>query len=205
MGIERTRQAIDTDLPWLSALLAHTGARLVASHSYGALLALRWVLANPGGLRGLVLAEPIAWGLIRDESATDPAFVEHEGCMKKFEQGEQQQAMEWLINYWNGAPFWQSLPEKVRVGLLAGADRTAAEVQSGNADRTHPREVADLRLKVQVLAGSRTTPQSLQVQRRLSREIPGSELILLPEAGHQFLRTHPDIVAAAIRRVAKEG
>lgn len=197
--------AIDTDLPWLTALLDHTGARVVAAHSYGALLALRWVVAHPGRLTGLVLGEPIAWGLIRDQMAQDPTFAQLDACVGMFKRGEHTQALGWLINYWNGNGFWEGLPGKVRAGLLAGAPRTAAEVQSGNADLTHSEELSRLRLKVAVLAGSQTTPQSLQVQARLARSIPGAELVHLAGGGHQFLRTHPTIVADCIRKVADGG
>ncbi|MSP92021.1 MAG: alpha/beta fold hydrolase, partial [Myxococcales bacterium] len=54
----QTPLALDTDLPWLTEVMATTGARTLGGHSYGALLALRWALAHPGQLDRLVLAEP---------------------------------------------------------------------------------------------------------------------------------------------------
>src|SRR5678815_3274742 len=57
--------ALQADLPWLDALMTETGARVLAGHSYGALLALRYALRHPGRLDRLVIAEPIAWGMGR--------------------------------------------------------------------------------------------------------------------------------------------
>ena len=194
--------AIDSDLPWLDALMARSGARVLAGHSYGALLALRWALARPepgpGAIDRLILAEPIAWGMGRHLPAFAPRMAElEERCLSRFAAGEIEPAMEWLVDYWNGAGFWARLPDKVRDALLAGAPRTGAEVASGAADRTSAAELAALPVATHVLAGAASTPESLAVARRIADALPRAGLHVLAGAGHQFLRTHPDEVAAA--------
>lgn len=190
--------ALDTDLPWLKGLLAYTGARFVAAHSYGALLALRFSLAHPEALSGLVLAEPIAWGMVRDAAEHRQVFEALSQSVVLFDDGHTEAALEWLIDYWNGRGYWSRLPERIRKGLLARADRTAAEVRSGNRDQTHAEEVAQLRPATCIIAGAATTPQSLYVQHRLAQTIPNAQLRLIPEAGHQHVRSHPEPVADAI-------
>lgn len=191
--------ALDTDLPWLDAVLAATGARVLAAHSYGALLALRWALAHPGRLDRLVLAEPIAWGAAHGLPAMADRLAELQHlCLDKFAANDPAAAMAWLVDYWNGAGFWQRLPEKVRASLSAGGSRTFAEVASGNADRTNAAELAGLTVPTRLLAGGQSTAESLTVSRRLAAAIPGAELTVIEGAGHQFLRSHPDVVAAAV-------
>lgn len=190
--------ALDTDLPWLEGLLEYTGARLVAAHSYGALLALRFSLAHPEALSGLVLAEPIAWGMVRDAEEHRRAFEELSQSVVLFDEGHTEAALEWLIDYWNGQGYWSRLPERIRKGLIARADRTAAEVRSGSLDQTHAAEVAQLRPATCLIAGAATTSQSLYVQHRLAQAIPNAQLRIIPEAGHQHVRSHPEPVAEAI-------
>lgn len=195
--------ALDADLPWLDTVMAETGARLLAAHSYGALLALRWALRNSSRLDGLVLAEPIAWGLIADQPAGAHKLAELEQrCVSRLLQGEVEAPLQWLVDYWNGEGFWVGLPERVRVALRATAPRTRAEVHSGGLDRTSPQELRGLTVPTALLAGSATTAESLAVSRQLAAHLPNAQLTLVAGAGHQFLRSHADVVAAAVRSVA---
>ena len=193
-----TPLALDTDLPWLTQLMAHTGARVLAGHSYGALLALRWALDNPGRLDRLVLGEPIAWGIASDVAGfatqMDALLTQ---CLAQFAAGRAEVAMHWLVDYWNKPGFWQALPEKIRVNLTAAAARTAAEVASGAADRTAASEVARMAVPTVLVAGAASTRESKIVAERLASAIPGATLLLLEGAGHQFLRSHAGQVAQA--------
>jgi pimeloyl-ACP methyl ester carboxylesterase len=193
--------AIDADLPWLDQRMAATGARVLAAHSYGALLALRWALAHPERLDRLVLAEPIAWGLVRDRPEVRPVL---ETIRDKFQQAEltasdEAGLLHVLADYWNGPGFWARLPERVRAALHASLPRTRAEVVSGGSDLTSVAEVGGLRVPTVVLMGEQTPVESAQVSRTLAAALPDGRLVVLQGAGHQFLRTHPEEVAAAIR------
>jgi lipase len=197
--------ALRHDLGWLDGVMAQRGARVLVAHSYGALLALRWALAHPGALDRLVLAEPIAWGVLREAGRTTPPIAAlRERCLDVFARGEVDAAMQWLVDYWNGAGFWTALPERVRVGLRAGAGRTAAEVASGESDRTCCAELRGLSLPVRLLAGAQTTPESLAVSELVAALLPDATLTIVPAAGHQFLRSDAGaaLVAAALSEAA---
>jgi pimeloyl-ACP methyl ester carboxylesterase len=198
-------QALDHDLDWLDGVMAATGARVLAGHSYGALLALRWALRHPGRLDALVLAEPIAWGVLHENGAKPAVVAELERCVETFRGGEFEAAMDWLVDYWNGAGYWRGLPERVRVGLLAGAARTAAEVASGGGDRTSALELAALKVPTWLLAGAATTAESLAASRALAAAIPNATLRTIDGAGHQFLRSHPGVFADAVRDAVAAG
>lgn len=195
--------ALDADLPWLTALLDQTGARILAGHSYGALLALRWALAHRGRLDTLLLCEPIAWGIARSDPQTAAKLAELETlCVQSFGRGQAESAMQWLVDFWNGDGFWAQLPERVRASLLAGAPRTCAEVSSGGADHTDAIELADLHARTLLMAGEFTPRESLTVSRRLADAIAGARLAVVGGAGHQFLRSHGAHVAAQLRNLA---
>lgn len=193
--------ALPHDLPWLDAQMARSGARTLVAHSYGALLALRWALANPGRLDRLVLCEPIAWGVAVHDVVTATRLGELDSlCVQRFVAGEAEAAMRWLVDFWNGDGFWQALPERIRAALLAGSARTCAEVASGGADRTTAAELARLTVPTVLLAGALTPAESLLVSRTIAAALPDARLEILPDVGHQFLRSHAAALAAAIGR-----
>jgi pimeloyl-ACP methyl ester carboxylesterase len=197
--------ALDGDLPWLGALLAALGARRIAAHSYGALLALRAALAGLARLDWLLLGEPIAWGLLRRDAGVERKLFElQENCLRSFDLRDDVSAMRWLVDYWNGLGFFDVLPERARGALLAGAGRTEAEVRSGHADRSAVEDLPAIACPVRVLAGARSTAESLAVARTLAEGLPRGRLLLLPEAGHQFTRSHPDAVAGAVGELERE-
>ncbi len=181
--------ALDFDLAWLDALMAQTGARQLFGHSYGALLALRWALSHPGRLDRLILGEPICWHLLDDPSTPDarPRLLEAQ-CLQPFAAGADEQAMEWLVDYWNRQGFWRDLPPKVQNALLAGARRTELEVKSGSQDLTTREELSCLRVETVVLFGADTTRESQAVCAALAAALPHGRLVRLPGVGHQFLR-----------------
>lgn len=194
--------ALVEDLPWLDAQMVSSGARTLVAHSYGALLALRWAIANPGRLDRLVLCEPIAWGVAARDVVTSARFEELDSlCVQRFVAGDAEGAMRWLVDFWNGDGFWRALPEKIRVALLAGSARTCAEVASGGADRTNAAELADLTVPTTLLAGALTPSESLLVSQTIAAAMPTATFVMLPDVGHQFLRSHAPAIAAAIAPV----
>ncbi len=195
--------ALAVDLPWLTRLMAQTGARVLVAHSYGALLALHWALAHPGELDALVLAEPICWGLLRGLGPS-AAFAELDQCVQQFQAGDSEPAMRWLVDYWNGPGFWLGLPDRIRAGLAATATRTCAEVLSGNGDSTAPADLLQLPKVTRLLCGTHTTAESQLVQQTFAAARPDVRLAWAEGAGHQFLRSHAALVAAVVRQAAAD-
>lgn len=194
-----TPLALTIDLLWLDQQMRQTGARVLVAHSYGALLALRWALAHPEGLDGLVLAEPIAWGVARHlpDVAARLAELDRE-CVAQFGSGQPEPPLQWLVDYWNGGGFWAALPPKVRAHLLAGVPRTQAEVASGGADRTSAEELMNLKVPLHLLAGEKTTAESLTIAKIIATTVPRAQLTVIPGVGHQFLRSHAQVVVDSI-------
>lgn len=191
--------ALDLDLPWLDEVLTASGARILAAHSYGALLALRWALAHPGRLDRLVLIEPICWGMVAGHGTASQKLDElRDLCLHAFARGEVESAMHWLVDYWNGPGFFAGLPERIRAGLVAHYGRTWAEVASGGGDHTSATEVRTLTMEVLLLAGEHTTAESLAVMRALAAALPRAPFQVLTGATHQCLKSHAAQVAAAI-------
>lgn len=196
-------QAFQIDMPWLSSHMAHAGARILVAHSYGALLAMHWALANPGHIDALILAEPICWGLIRDTGAKS-TLAELDMCVEQLESDDPEPALRWLVDYWNGKGFWQGLPDRIRHGISASAARTCSEVRSGNLDRTSPGDLQRLPAVTRLLCGTATTAESQLVQQTFSAARPSVRLMWAEGAGHQFLRSHAALIAQVVAEAAAE-
>ncbi len=191
--------AVNLDLPWLDAVMAETGARVLVAHSYGALLALRWALLHPNALDRLVLLEPICWGMLAQDGTARQKLQElRDLCLLAFARGAIEPATHWLVDYWNGDGFYAGLPERIRAGLLALYARTWAEVASGGGDHTHASELARLTMDVRLLAGEHSTAESLAVMHALAAALPHAPFAVLAGATHQCLKSHAAQVAAAV-------
>ena len=116
----------------------------LVGHSYGGAVALRFAMQQPERLRSLVLIEPVAFHLLRDE-APDPAnrlpLQRGDGGRRPCVEGRGRaattgRAMARFVDYWNGEGAWlRTKPE-----LQADARAAHAEGRSrflGDDDGIH--------------------------------------------------------------------
>ena len=195
--------ALPGDLAVLDALIEHLGGRAaVVAHSYGALVALRYALEQPERVSHLGLFEPIAFSVLPERGARLAGLID--AFVAAVSTGRTGDALRQLVDYWNGAGAWDRLPAPVRAALVAAAPHTVAEVRSDLAAPTSLDQVAALRAPTLVLAGAETTAEALAVCRALADAAPGARHLLVPGAGHQMLRSHPDEVARAVAELLSQ-
>jgi len=189
--------ALELDLPWLGALVGGLAPVAVVAHSYGGLLALQ------SGVAGtltcpLALIEPIAFGLVYEQHSGRGLKRLNTQFFDALAVGEPERALRGLVQYWNGEGSWDALPPAAARRLLARMSHTVAEVLSGREDRTRRGALAALNSASMVLAGERTTTESLAVCGELASGL-GVSVEVVQGAGHQAPRTHGHLVGAAVR------
>lgn len=183
--------ALDRDGEWLEALLERERPVATIGHSYGALLTLH-ALRRGAPVGRVALFEPIAFGLVPDP---DVVHAMMDGFFGALAEGRRREALRGLVDYWNGAGSLDALPGPMADRLEAGLAHTAAEVLAGRRDETGPSDLERLRGAL-ILCGAESTAESLAVSARLGEAAGGWRA--LAGAGHQFPRTHPEEVAAAV-------
>ena len=190
-------QALELDRPWLSGLVDELAPVAVVGHSYGGLLALRAALSGDLACP-LALIEPIAFGLLYGQTQGLGIEALNAQFFGALDRGEHERGLRGLVQYWNGDGSWDALPSGAITRLLAGVSHTTAEVLSGREDRTARASLAKLAGRFLVMAGERTTPESLAVCGELADglRVP---LQIIDGAGHQAPRTHGHLVGAVIR------
>lgn len=158
---------------------------VLVTHDWGVMVGLRWAVENPGATRALVISDG---GFFADRRWHDMANVmrtpgEGEQLVRSFTRpalGQALQALsagmddEAIDEYWKGFT-----DDERRLGHLD-------LYRSGDFEKLEPYEgaLAALSLPTLILWGAHDAFASPRMAERFHAEIPGSEAVVLEEAGH---------------------
>lgn len=174
----------------------------LVGHSYGAAVALRAALQQPGRVRTLVLYEPTLFSLIE---ADGPSPNEADGIRNTvaaaaaaLDAGDKSQAAKCFIDYWMGAGSWDATPPERQPAI---ANSTVNVRRWGHALMTEPTPLsafAGLDFPVLLMTGGRSPMSAHGVARRLLGVLPRVEHRVFEQLGHMGPITHPEPVNEAI-------
>ena len=190
---------IDDELAALEPVLSavETPFHLVG-HSYGGAVALRLALADPGRIRSLVIFEPVLFGLLVADDATQPAAREIlavAGDMSAaVERDDLDAAGERFIDYWMGAGTWATTPPQRRAALGRAMRGVRPQWPALFTDPVPLAAYAALRLPTLFVTGDRTADSARGVARLLMATLPELTTVELSGAGHMGPVTHADLV-----------
>lgn len=197
--LQRALQQLDVEQP------------LIVAHSWGTLVAIALALLQPDSVRSLLLLSGYYYPTARlDVPLLSPPALPIIGDLMRYTIAPVVGRLAWpamvrkLFAPAETAPrFKQEYP--VWMGLRPGPIRAAAEESAMMipAAAQLSKRYHELTLPVTIMAGA----ADLQVfpklhSQRLHRELPQSELILVPEVGHMIQHTVPQEVMTAIDRLA---
>ncbi|HEY8383497.1 MAG TPA: alpha/beta hydrolase [Microvirga sp.] len=190
--------------------LGVTGATIMA-HSWGTLVAVALALENPALVRSLVLASGYYFPTLRADTIlfSPPAIPVIGDAMRYTISPPVARAILPALVKQMFAPadvtprFDRLFPKEMmlRPSQLRAAAEDAALMTPTAAELQH--HYRQLRMPVTIITGA--DDQIADVGRqseRLHRELPHSELVMLPGLGHMVHHLAPDAVAAAIERAA---
>jgi len=179
---------------------------VIVGHSYGGATAIRFALANPAAVSGLVLIEPIVMPLLRN-SETQALYDEYEAMAKEFltraENNEHDEAWRVFLDYRNGPGTWDKLPDKARDRFR---NDTQSSVEGFYSNLSNPTTVDDLgvlHVPALVLCGQSTTMPDRRVAEIVANALPNSEFKEIPDAGHMSPLSHPELVADSIQEFCR--
>ena len=163
---------------------------ILVGHSYGGMVALQTALKYPQRVDGLILFEPVAYGVIRESiedkeavEATIAAFLE-----KGFENPKLW--IETFLDYWNGDGAYKRMTGEQKLPFLRNAAKIFAEVKILMADKTEAAAYSALEMPTLIIMGERTQMEMGYLCSRLAQVMPQSELVSIEEAGHMVPVTH---------------
>jgi pimeloyl-ACP methyl ester carboxylesterase len=182
---EGDRWGVDLYLEALRASL-RPGRRLIAGHSLGGAIALRWALRYPQEVAALILVGTgarlrVAPWILEGVRAADPATLEAFGAL------------------WFAPETDPSLREK-SLALLRATPPAVLLADLVAADRFDVMPELDrLALPALVLCGAADQLTPVPFSRYLHEHLRGAELVVVPGAGHMVMLEQPRATTEAIR------
>ena len=182
---------------------------IVLGHSWGVFVALRLALAHPEYVRSLILLSGYYYPTPRlDVTLLSPPAIPIIGDLMRYTVAPLIGRLIWPLmlkrifsptpvpQHFRDFPAWMGLrPSQLR----ASAEETAMMIPTALALAAHHRE---LRMPVMIMDGADDRLLDAQLHSGgLHRELPQSDLWLVPGAGHMVHHSVPDEVLAAIRAV----
>jgi haloalkane dehalogenase len=171
----------------------------LVTHDWGVPIGLRWACDNPGAANALVISDG---GFFSDRRWHDLANV-----MRTPGEGEK------LVESYTREGF-DELMSRVSTGMgpdaldeywkgFDGEVRRRAHLElyrSGDFEKLEPYDgrLAQLGLPTLILWGAQDRFAGVQMAHRFHDEIPGSELVILEEAGHFVWEDEPERTSAAL-------
>jgi lipase len=188
----------------LQKLVDHQGAILVG-HGYGGALALEVARRRPDLVAELVLIEPLALQLLRDEQPDVQQLHTLIARLRELcEQGAHLEAARLFASYWDESS-WAKLPELGRRELaesMPAVSRTLVELKQLEAGFD---DYASIAVKTTLVRGARSPGPLRWLTAQLVRSLPRATLFEIAGAGHTSPTSHPAELAFLLRRHVLHG
>lgn len=172
---------------------------LLIGHSFGATVALRFALENPGLATGLVLFEPVFFAAARATPEYAPWLAVERPVHEALAQGRTHDAARAFLAT-NGGD-WAGMTPRAQAAMAARMPlltATAPGIFDDSGDQLAPGRLEGLDLPVLMLAGSASPAMFRAIPRALARRLPRAEVHEIAGAGHMLPLTHPAESAGAI-------
>ncbi|HEX2197357.1 MAG TPA: alpha/beta fold hydrolase [Burkholderiales bacterium] len=199
------RGTLDEELALLQPVLdALDGKFHLVGHSYGAALALKAVLRDPGQVASMALYEPTLFALLLAQDAHHPAVQGIRDAAidaaAAVERGDLQAAGERFIDYWMGAGAWAAMPQARRAAVAPAMRAVRHWAHALMTEPTPLARFAGLEVPVLYMAGTRSPASSRGVFDLLKGVLPAVQVVEFAGLGHMGPVTHPDLVNEVIAK-----
>jgi pimeloyl-ACP methyl ester carboxylesterase len=169
-------------------------------HSFGATIALRLALEDPGAVRRLVLIEPAFVAAARGSAVHTAYMAEAAPVFADFDAGQLEAAARGFNRLWGGMP-WRVLPKAQRdelarlMHVIPAQDSAVVEDAPGLLE---PGRLEALVPPVLLVQGAASPPIVGAIMDALAARIPDPRRATIAGAGHMAPLTHPAETAAAL-------
>ncbi|MEM8795007.1 MAG: alpha/beta hydrolase [Pseudomonadota bacterium] len=171
----------------------------LVGHSFGGAVSLKVAALRPDLIVSLTIYEPTAFFLADTESAEEMTAMDGlrsvaEDLRAHKEAGRSDLGIRQFIAYWNGADFWDHLPESTHRRLAATASSVVADFAAIFAETAELKDFAALSIPTLILSGMESPMLAQRISARLAATMPGARLAILPGLNHMAPLTDPDWV-----------
>lgn len=175
----------------------------LVGHSFGGLAALAVALRGNVPLLSLNIFEAPAVGalfapqeqahLAAVRAMTDAYFQSH--------RSGEPEAIATMIDFYGGPGTWAALPETVRAYSTATTAVNLIDWEGAYGFKLDQDRLAPLAgLRTCVAVGERSHPAIVRANALIAQWLPGAIFVTIPSAAHFMITTHPNEVAALIKK-----
>ncbi len=175
----------------------------VIGHSFGATVALRLALENPG-MRSLTLIEPVLFAAAKTRAKA--TFDAHRKMSRPFANalavGDRDTAARLFSALWGDGRGWEDLTQRQKESLIKRIPIVAETNKTLNDDTVGLLEdgrLESLDMPVLLIRGEKSQPIVQDIHDALAERIPDVRQVVIEGAGHMVPITHPAEVAREIR------
>lgn len=195
---------LDDEVDFIEPVLARAAAPFVlVGHSYGAAVALKAALRQPGRVSALVLYEPTLFALIEADAAPpNPAEGIRAAVARAaaaLDAGDRNAAAGEFIDYWMGPGAWAATPAARQAPIAEAVTNVRRWAHALFSEPTPRAAFAALDMPVLYLLGARSTEAAKGVARLLMPVLSRLQSHTFDALGHMGPVTHPEVVNAAIQ------
>jgi pimeloyl-ACP methyl ester carboxylesterase len=162
-------------------------------------------MQQPERLLSLVLIEPVAFHLLREESADSSNRVLFDEVMalanfvaKATAEGDYRSAMARFVDYWNGEGAWLRTKPSLQATLARQTPKVALDFWAAITEATPRAAYERIAVPTLILCGASSPRPSLRIAELLAETLPASRLHRIGGAGHMLPLTHKEAVNAAV-------
>lgn len=173
----------------------------LVGHSFGATVALRLALCDPGRVASLTLIEPVFFAAARAGANFASHRAAEETFFRVYATGDRLAAAECFNRLWGGGVPWDSFPPRVQATMAEGMPFVVGTEPSLWQDchgMLAPGGLEGLDCPVALVRGSQTVPVIADVHAGLLQRLPNARETVIPDAGHMLVITHAVPVAQAV-------
>lgn len=186
-------------------LFERAGEPLVlVGHSYGGAVALVAAALHPGRIRAMALYEPTLFALLDAQSPppndADGIRATVAASERALAAGNSDEAARCFIDFWMSDGTWARTPDARKDPIRKSVADVSNWAYALLHESTPLAALAQLRMPVLYMTGSRSPASSLGVARLLQKTLPQVQVMEFEGLGHMGPVTHPDLVNEAIER-----
>jgi haloalkane dehalogenase len=175
---------------------------LLVTHDWGALIGLRWASAHPDSLRGLVVSNN--GGFFADRGHHELATaMRTRGTGERLMRGYTRRGFDAGMRRWSPRlsdaaldEYWKAFSDDQRrlcqLDLYRSADFTGLSAKERN--------LASLDVPALIIWGANDPTAGTEIAERYSKALPGSQLVILHDAGHYVWEDAPQACAESLLR-----